>query len=319
MPRRPVSSFVRGLPLIPLALLGAACATRRPPDLQHAVDTRWGTVRAARHADAVEIGLVVERIAPRVVAAMPELDDTALDIRLVAELARDHWGGATITTDDGTWIELPHDRRDHAAQAILAHELVHYWLGGDWEALPAVLEEGIAIHVAHKAVPEAAPRERGELALVLGTLLDGSVTFTGPGVAQGPGGSSFTSDRARYTLHARLASGELPPLSRVFEMDTDELAQSSAPGVRAVLDALAYVVVERIGVEKLHRLCVQSRFLGHERIPSEWIWSAARIDPDEPVSLDRAVRDMLGTPEIRALLLREDLQLGRPAPADGAR
>lgn len=310
MPRRLVSSLARAIHLaLSLAAACTACAAPRPPELRHAVDTTWGTVRAARRDDAVEIGLLVERVAPKVAAAIPNRTAAAIDIRLVPELARAHWGGATITTEAGRWIELPAAGRDVSAQAILAHELVHYWLGGEWLALPPVLEEGLAIHVAHLAVPEAAPRERGELALVLGTLLDGSVSFTGPGVAHGPSGPSLTPGKARYTLHARIDAGELPPLDSVFTLEADELARSAAPGVRAVLDALAYVVVERIGVDKLHRLCVQAGVLGHARIPSEWIWTAARIDPDEPVSLQRAVEEMLGTPEIRALLLRDDLRI----------
>lgn len=310
MPRRLVSSLARGIHPILLLAAFTACAAPRPPDLRHAVDTTWGTVRAARRDDAVEIGLVLERVAPRVAASIPNRAAAALDIRLVPDMGRDHWGGATITTTEGRWIELPEDGRDASAQAILAHELVHYWLGGEWQALPPVLEEGLAIHLAHKAVPEAAPRERGELALVLGTLLDGSVTFEGPGVARGAAGPTLTASKARYTLHARIDVRELPPLRDTFTVAADDLARSAAPGVRAVLDALGYVVVERIGVARLHQLCVQAGLLGHERIPADWIWSAARIDPDEPVSLERAVREMLGTPEVRALLLRGDLRLG---------
>lgn len=310
MPRRLVSSLAPGIHHFLLLAGLTACATARPPDLEHAVDTTWGTVRAARRDDAVEIGLLVERVAPRVASSIPNRSQAALDIRLVADMGRDHWGGATITTDEGRWIELPEGGRDVPAQAILAHELVHYWLGGEWSALPPVLEEGLAIHLAHQAVPEAAAGERGELALVLGTLLDGSVTFTGPGVAQGTAGRKLTSDRTRYTLHARIDARDLPELRDTFSVEADDLARSAAPGERAVLDALGYVVVQRIGVSRLHQLCVQAGLLGHDRIPSEWIWGASRIDPEEPVSLERAVREMLGTPEVRALLMREDLRLG---------
>ncbi len=309
MPRRLVSSLARGIHHVFLLAALTACTTARPPDLRESVDTRWGVVRAARREDAIEIALVVERVAPKIATSIPACGTAALDIRLVAKLGRAHWGGATITTPEARWIELPESGRNAAAQAILAHELVHYWMVGDWQALPAVLEEGLAIHAAHGAVPEAAARERGELALVLGTLIDGSVTFIGPTIERGSAGPQFTRKRSRYTLHARIDVGELPPLAGVFEVESDQLARTAAPGVRAVLDALAYVVVERIGVEKMHRLCVQARVLGHARIPSAWIWSAARIDPREPVSLERAAREMLGTREIEALLLSEDLRV----------
>lgn len=320
MPRRSVSSLARGIHIVFLAIscavAGSSCTTPRPPELLHAVETPWGIVRAARRDDAVEIGAVVERVAPRVVSALPDRNAAPLDIRLVAELGRDHWGGATITTEDGRWIELPHDGRDAAAQAIVAHELVHYWLGGEWAALPPVLEEGLAIHVAHRAVPEAAARERGELALVLGTLLRGSITFTGPGVRRGPEGPTLTRERARYTLRARIDAREIPPIGDVFALESADLARASAVGVRAVLDALAYVVVARVGVDKLHTLCAQARMLGHARIPSDWIWAAARIAPDEPIGLERAMNDMLGDAEIRALLLRDDLRLDDGSRAD---
>lgn len=312
--------MARGIHHFLLLAACTGCGTPRPPDLEHAVDTAWGTVHAARRADALEIALVVERVAPRVAAAIPDRRDAAIDIRLVPALEQDHWGGATITTEDARWIELPEDARDASAQAILAHELAHWWLGDVWDALPPVLEEGVAIQVSHLAVTEAAARERGELALVLGTLIDGSVAFTGPGVVREPGGPKLTTETVEYRLHARVDADELPILSEIFTLESDELAGSTPPGARAVLDALAYVVVERVGIEKLHRLCQQARLLGRDRIPSAWIWSAARIDPEEPVSLDRAVRELLGTAEIRALLLREDLRLwedpgaGRTSP-----
>lgn len=312
MPRRLVSSLARGIHHLFLLAACAACSTARPPDLQHAVDTPWGVVRAARQEDAIEVAAVVERVAPKISTWIPECGSAALDIRLVQKLGRSHWGGATITTAEARWIELPEGERTTAAQAILAHELVHYWLGGAWIAMPAVLEEGLAIHIAHKAVPQAAPLERGELALVLGTLLDGSVTFAGPAIEHGSDGPKLSTRSASYTLHARIDMDELPILRDMFELRSDELAHTAAPGVRAVLDALAYVVVERIGIDKLHRLCEQALLLGHPRIPSAWIWSAARIDPDEPVSLERATREMLGTAEIRALILSERLLVAPP-------
>jgi len=317
MPRRLVSSLARGIHHVFLFAACAACSTARPPDLQCAVDTPWGVVRAARRDDAIEIARVVERVAPKIASTIRECGSAPVDIRRVPKLGRNHWGGATFTTAEGRWLELPESGRDAAAQAILAHELVHYWLGGEWRALPPVLEEGLAIHVAHAAVPQAAARERGELALVLGTLLDGSVTFVGPGAERVGEDVRLTGQSTRYTLHARIEVGDLPPLRDVFEVESDELARTAAPGVRAVLDALAYVVVERVGVDGLHRLCAQARVLGHPRIPSDWIWSAARIQPDEPVSLQRAAREMLGPAEIRALILSERLQVSPLAPAAG--
>ncbi|MBL8863827.1 MAG: hypothetical protein JNK02_17690 [Planctomycetes bacterium] len=317
MPRRPVSSVSRRLLALLLALAGASCAAPRPPSLDHAVETSWGVVRAARRDDAVEIALVVERIAPQVAAAIDGRRESALDIRLVEALPNQRWGGATITTEEARWIELLADRRDAAARAILAHELVHFWLGPAWAELPPAIEEGLAIHLAHKAVPEAAPRERGELALVLGTLLEGGVSFEGPGVARGPAGPILTSSRVRYTMRARIDAQALPPLASILALDTNEIARLRAPGARAVLDALAYVAVGRIGVGRLRQLCEQARVLGHARIPAEWIWTSARLDPRETVSLEREVRAMLGTAEIRALLLRGDLKLG--APLDVAR
>ncbi len=310
MPRRPVSSVPRRIPSFCAFLLLAlpGCVAPRPPELPHAVDSAWGTVRAARRDDAVQISAVVERVAPRVAASLHARATTALDIRLVPRMGRAHWGGATFTTAENRWIELPEDGRDDAAQAILAHEIVHFWLGAEWEQLPPVLEEGLAIHVAHAAVPEAALRERAELAIVLGTLLDGSVTITGPRVERGAGGSSLKTERGTYTVRAKIRTSDLPPLRTAFDVDGRELARLSEPGARAVLDAIAYVVVDRIGVRNLHALCVQAGVQGHSRIPARWLWHAAGIDPDEPGSLERAVRDLLGSAEIRAILLRDDLQ-----------
>jgi hypothetical protein len=123
----------------------------------------------------------------------------------------------------------------------------------------------------------------------------------------------FTAGRARYSMRARIDARALPPLRDAFALDAPELARASEPGTRAVLDALAYVVARRVGVERLAGLCREARLLGHARIPARWIWSAAQLDPDETIALRRAARDLLGDAEIRALLLREDLDLAAPA------
>jgi hypothetical protein len=299
---RRISSF-RAFLLLALA----GCATPRPPELPHAIDSAWGTVHSARRDDAIRISAVVDRVAPRIAASLPARATTPLDIRLVPRMSRPHWGGATFTTAAGRWIEVPQDGHDDAARAILAHEIVHFWLGAEWEALPAVLEEGLAILVAQSAVPEAAQRERAELAIVLGTLLDGSVTIAAP-TESGPAGPTVTAERVMYSVRAQMDVRDIPPLREAFALDARELARLSSPGARAVLDAVAYVVVERIGVAHLHDLCEQALVQGHARIPARWLWSAARIDPDRPAGLEDAVRDMLGSAEIRAILQREDLQ-----------
>jgi len=307
MPRWPVSSVLLLIPSFCAFLLLTlpGCVASRPPELPHAVDSVWGTVHSARYQDAVEISAVVERVAPRVAASLPARATTRLDIRLVARMGRAHWGGATFTSAGQRWIELPENGRDDSARATLAHEIVHFWLGAEWERLPPVLEEGLAIHIAHEAVPEAALVERAELAIVLGTLLDGSVRITYE--ADGTG-SRPASDRVTYTARARIQSRDMPPLRTAFEVGDRELVRFSEPGTRAVLDAIGYVVVDRIGVDNLHALCVQAGVQGHSRIPSRWLWHAAGIDPDEPKSFERAVRALLGSAEIRAILEREDVQ-----------
>ncbi len=307
MPRRLVSSVLLRTTL--LGLLCTACAAGRPPELAHAVDTEWGRVHAARRADAVEVAVLVEDIAPRIAELLPAGTQAALDIRLLRKQRHAHLGGATIATHAARWIELPARGRDAAARAILAHELVHYWLGAEWSTLPPVLEEGLAILLSHAAVPEAAPEERGGLALMLALWIDGAIAFEGPRIEVVAGGRRLLDSEARYTLRSDGPLRGLPPLTAALDTSPEALVRAEDPRARAALDGLACVLVERIGVDWLRQLCVQAATLGHARIPAGWIWRAAGIDPDEPSALRAAARAMLGPTEVRALLLRDDMRL----------
>ena len=61
--------------------------------------------------------------------------------------------GATIQARRSAWIELHENEGVVEEQRILAHELVHYWLGPDWAPLPHFLEEGLADNVQDSVIP----------------------------------------------------------------------------------------------------------------------------------------------------------------------
>jgi hypothetical protein len=291
-----------------LSLALGACATPRPPELANSVDGRYGQVRAALSARAEALNVLVEEVAPRVALAIPDCSKAPLDIRLVAKLAHDSWGGATYTAGGLRWIELPQDETLERLKPTLVHELVHYWLGPDWSALPGVLEEGLCDYIAHQIVPEAAALGRAEYAVMLSSALDGALRFDGPRVRGQGADAEFLDEIVSYTVSAPIAKNALPPFQRALEIEGQDLEPIRSQGVRGTLDALGYLLVHRIGVDALHKLCLRAQMQRLSQVPPEWIFAAARLDGTTKTGWRPAIFALFGEQEKLALLRREGLE-----------
>ena len=277
-------------------LLGlAGCLAHFPPRLPHAAESPWGTVRAEDPAIASEMATLVDEIAPRIAPEVPGLDVRDLDVRVVRGFADPLWGGATFQMPGGYWMELPVGSLPELARSTLAHELVHYWLGPDWDPLPAVLEEGLADLVAGRVVPEESAIERAGYAILLSTAFSGGLELrVGPP-------SEARASIATMRLNADLDPAQLPELDDVLRMSSRDLNAVESRENRLFLYGFGYLFASRIGVERLYELCRLARQRGHARIPAEWIYREAGIDPRDPGSWKVAIDGILGIEERAAL------------------
>lgn len=278
-----------------LALALTGCLAHFPPRLPHAAPSPWGTVRAEDPGIALEMAALVDEVAPRIAPEVPGLAVRDLDVRVVRGFADPLWGGATFQMPGGYWMELPVASLPDLARSTLAHELVHYWLGPDWDPLPAVLEEGLADLVAGTVVPEESAIERAGYAILLSTAYSGGLELrVGPPAGARP-------SVATMTLNADLDHEALPDLEQVLRMSSRDLNAVESRENRLFLYGFGYLFASRIGVDRLYELCLRARARGHSRIPSRWIYEEAGIDPEDPGSWRVAIDGILGIEERAAL------------------
>jgi hypothetical protein len=302
---------IRVLLGVGLLALSCACTTARPPDLPMITAAKYGSVHGTSLDRTQDVARILDGLAPRVPGLVPGCVERVVDLRLVEKMQHESWGGATYTVDDVRWMELPEGDDDPRLAATMAHELVHYLLGPDWSTLPGVLEEGLCDNVAHTLVPSAAALERAKYAIVLGTMLDGSYGFAGPRLIGTGSTATFGDELMAYTVRAPLDRTALPSFDDALRYDSSDLEPIQKQGVRGVLDALGYLLVNRIGIDSLYGLCLRARQQRLEKVPPEWLFLAAGLHDADHAQWRAAIDGLFGPAERVALLKNESLQFRR--------
>lgn len=253
-------------------LLGAslaACASRPLPPLECPCPV--GSVRAYDAVEGRRMAEYLGDLAPRVVELLPEAVLEPLDVRVLRADQLAYGRGSTFHGH----MEFGPCRGEVIEQLVVAHELVHWTLRGAWRRLPAVVEEGLADHLAGELVPEALPHRHLDYIFAM----------------------------------RRLMRGDPPEVAATLALDHGGLEQVADEIERSALYSLGYVIARSIGIEALHALCERAEEEGHARVPPEWLLEAAAFDAPEAAVWYRAVRKLYG-PEERRLLTGD----GSPGP-----
>jgi len=300
-------------PSLLASLVLSACATVAPPELPTERSSTFGTVRGTSPERVAYVARVLDELAAQVPFVIPGCEPRAVDVRLVGEMSHVNWSGATYTVRARRWMELPEDETNTRLAATMAHELVHYQLGDEWSTLPGIVEEGLCDHVAHVLVPDIAPLERAQYAVMLGTALDGRYRFNAERLVGRGRNSTFAPEIMTYTLSAQLDAESMPTFDDALRYDSRDLETLRAKGVRGVLDALGFLLVSRIGVEDLYTLCRRARMQGLAQVPPEWLYESAGLASRDRAGWRSAIDLMLGEAEKRALLRQDGLQFS-PTP-----
>jgi hypothetical protein len=294
-------------------LLGACFAV--PPGEE--APSCLGPVRAASRECAQEVAVLVNALAPRVEAAVPDAHLEQLEVWVQATPTLYAFGSSAYSDADGFWAEgvrrIHLRERADQADRTLAHELVHAGLGPVWRALPGTLEEGLCDHVAARLCPDAAPRLRaGRLAsaaLALGGLAFDLELWL-PAEAR-PDGVAVTS-----LTRLRLLAD--PPLlmapEDVFVVQAGLSTTHAQPGAKKALYGLGFLVVERIvariGLDGLHGLCAEARAQDSDHASPERLRAAAGLDGG-PEAWSRALAEAFGPAEVREVLRMHPQLLAR--------
>lgn len=264
------------------AILSVGCLAPPPPIV---VDTPFGAVRARDADEAGEMAMLLEKLAPRVKEMLPGAQDRPIDVWVQEELAvylfherPESVRGFTLLEDEFEAKRI-HLQSGGQSPWYLAHELVHALIGPSWAPLPGILEEGLGDVVAEALNPEYEEHIRAHRLLNASAFTGGlalEVVYREPG--SGPR-SSWPEVVTESELvlgpghdHDELRRLLATPRSALHENWTD--IPESFYGI-----AWLYVsrIVERIGFEGLHGLCLRAEREGRELVPLEWLEEAADL------------------------------------------
>ena len=297
-----------------LLFLALSCRTAPtyPPfeqQLEH------GVVRAADAQRAEEAALLVLRALPEVLR-LPDTHRRPLVLHIVDQLPNALMDGATFhladlpddaeAASDGyplEWIEICADALPRRRLSLVAHELTHFYLGEVWKALPQVVEEGLAQVVSTRVDPRYGAEIRVENAVALATAISGGLAIEIPRPVEACAAGAEASDVAReptmipWWVSGDVDASQLPSASEALALDANGMWTIDDAGSQRVLYGLGYLLASRIGIEGLHELCLRARAEGFERIPAEWLFEQAELDPDEPRRWKSAIRELLGADE----------------------
>jgi len=274
--------------VVALALAGAGCVT--PP----AFTAREGDVivRAPDEQLARELIEEVEELRDALSERIPGLLPGGVEIWLQDELVSQRYRPRDSDTTRAFTVQpwLNGVPEIHVVEdswhELLPHELVHAWLGPDWDPLPAVLEEGLCDLMTEELgpypglaairLPPAVARHQ-----VLVRFLWDERDAQGAPLAREI--SQLRAGTERYT--------EVITPEQALSLDSvSSLGSERDPDVTTQLYGHGYVlarcIVERQGVAGLHALCERARRKGLKRVPAEWVMQAA-ADGDYPARLER--------------------------------
>jgi hypothetical protein len=272
----------RGLALVSTALVSAACLAPPPPIL---VETPFGEVRARSADRAGEVAELLERLAPEVRALLPGTQDRSIDVWVQDELAvylfherPESVRGFTLLEDEFRAKRI-HLQEGGQSPWYLAHELVHALIGPSWAPLPGILEEGLGDVVAETLNPEYQEHIRSHRLLNASAFTGGlelEVVYRERG--EGPWHArAVKSRRERLELGPTVAPGTLAELLATPRSDLHRRWADIPESFYGISWLLVSRVVERIGLEGLHGLCLRATAEGRELIPIEWLEAAAEL------------------------------------------
>ncbi|MEX1025705.1 MAG: hypothetical protein WD226_11585 [Planctomycetota bacterium] len=291
-------------------LVAAACLAAPPPI---SVDTDFGEVRADRDHDAQAVAELLADMAPEIQAILPGVQLRRVDVWVQERLRLYRWQERTESVRGFTLLEREFDatrihlRGGGQSSWYLAHELVHALIDRSWRPLPALLEEGLADVVAEELNPEFAAHIRAHRLFNVSLLTGGMifrVRWNEPD--EGPPRSWR---RRTATSRVLLPPDESEPLNGDFRTTLVELLSADRAGLHARFHELpeSYYglawflvarIVERRGLDGLHRMCLDATAAGQDLIPIDTILAAADVTLD---SLDaQLVGDSFRYSELRA-------------------
>lgn len=267
-------SLSRSVVLLVLGVAVWACGDSAPRPPFEAPSTH-GVVRAHDEDTARRLAARLDTLYPQVRRELIEATHTEVDVRVIPPPELGHDGRsvhliAGTATSDGTIVL---NVRVNGREATLVHELVHVLADDAWSALPSVAFEGLADTIGERLLPNN-PASNGRLPRFFTFAPDESLLFLE--TANGSDGLLFASNAEREVspdLEALLAP----------RIDLAEALRSGSLEGTLVYAVGAFVVtriVDRIGLDGLHRRCVEAHESDAGVLSPAELLALAELDAD---------------------------------------
>lgn len=310
----------RALSIAALAFAAACASVPSEPESRVVVQGLHGSVGARDEATAKAYLAMLDRYAPAVRSAVVDALVRPVRVHVDEEVeiagATRFLGGVTVHTQHAAWISL--STRVATPENVLAHELVHYSLGPSWSTLPPVLEEGLCDVIAEDVSRTSDASERGARLVALHTWAGGGFELPESLRARLDDGAP-ASVRATTRVSWTSMPANLPKPSSLLADDAVIPRDEEALNERGFADAVAYVLVRRIGVDALHALCMRARSENRTRVPASWILASAGLEDRDASGWRDAARALEGPRELDWIVDRLLAERARKETARAAR
>jgi len=289
MDRSPLARALRwGLGACLLSL--ASCLAPAPPIVVH---TPYGKVHAESQASAEGVAEMLMALAPQVQEMLPGAQERAIDVWVQKKLQvylhqerPESVRGFTLLSEAFEARRI-HLQKDEQSPWYLSHELVHALVDESWRPLPGILEEGVADVIAARLNPLQSTHIRAHRLLNASAFTDGllvDLLF----LEKHP--LTLRTDQHRMRSMVLRFGKSVPKDVALSLLNTPrEDLHSNWSALPESFYGFAWLLVDRIGVERLHELCLAATSQGLAIIPSTWILAAANL------SLEQLTPEFLST------------------------
>lgn len=250
-----------------------------------------------------------KRLRPQVLESLPDTHCRAEEIWIQDQPKLYLFSGAAYEEADGFWSE--NHGRIHlreGAQSVartLAHELVHSSLGSSWEVLPGTIEEGLCDVVSVMLCPEDSTGMRtGRLSAAAFATggLELEVELFLPAEASRNEIQIGCLTRMRLQGQVREEFDASDVFAIPAGLSTTELPTNDKKALYGLSYLLVDRIVDRIGFEGLHELCLRTERMGLEEMPADWLLEAADMQAASLATWRRALQEAIGQKELQFLV-----------------
>lgn len=267
-----------------ICLLPAQACVSMPSER---VETPYGTVCAEDLKEAKATASLLAELAPAVLAVDSSFRPRPVEVWMLDQVGSEYLYGGFDSAGRILLEIVPHFRR-----SSLAHELVHAFEGPEWASLPAVMQEGLADWVAARVAPEEGPALRANRAVSLASYVGSGLRIP-----------VVMDDRREVCFILRVAFPEALTVDEALRVPHNQIQSAGTGKFMQALYGLGLFLCSRIGLENLLDLSRRAERGGLDLIPPEWIYEAARLDPD-PSTWAEAVQDFISGQEEQRVLRR---------------